>query len=104
MKLPFGKKQRKQATRPEPRWWERLDWSAIGTTAAIVAGCAVVALLLIFALDRPVRRVLLEGTFHRVSPPEIESRMPRARTISASISGDPRARSAASRARFGPVA
>ena len=73
MKLPFGKKQRKQATRPEPGWWERLDWSAIGTTAAIVAGCAVVALLLIFALDRPVRRVLLEGTFQRVSPPEIES-------------------------------
>ena len=73
MKLPFGKKQRKQATRPEPRWWERLDWSAIGTTAAIVAGCAVMALLLIFALDRPVRRVLLEGTFQRVSPPEIES-------------------------------
>ena len=46
MKLPFGKKQRKQATRPEPKWWEHLDWSAIGTTAAIVAGCAVVALLL----------------------------------------------------------
>jgi cell division protein FtsQ len=73
MKLPFGKKQRKQATRAEPGWWERLDWSAIGTTAAIVAGCAVVALLLVFALDRPVRRVLLEGTFQRVSPPEIES-------------------------------
>jgi cell division protein FtsQ len=73
MKLPFGRKQRKQATRTEPRWWERLDWHAIGTSAAVVAGCAVVALLLIFALDRPVRRVLLEGAFQRVSPPEIES-------------------------------
>ncbi len=69
MKLPFGKKQRKQATRAEPKWWERLDWNAIGTTAAVVAGCVVVALLLIFALDRPVRRVLLEGSFQRVSPP-----------------------------------
>ena len=38
MKLPFGKKQRKQATRPEPKWWERVDWNAVGTTAAIVAG------------------------------------------------------------------
>ena len=69
----FGKKPRKQATRSEPRWFERLDWNAIGTTAAVVAGCAVVVLLLIFALDRPVRRVLLEGAFQRVSPPEIES-------------------------------
>ncbi len=69
----FGKKPRKQATRSEPRWFERLDWNAIGTTAAVVAGCVVVVLLLIFALDRPVRRVLLEGAFQRVSPPEIES-------------------------------
>jgi cell division protein FtsQ len=69
----FGKRPRKQATRQEPTWIERLDWNAIGTTAAIVAGCAVVALLLIFALDRPVRRVLLEGAFQRVSPPEVES-------------------------------
>ena len=69
----FGKKPRKQATRAEPRWFERLDWHSIGTTAAVVAGCAVAALLLIFALDRPVQRVLLEGAFQRVSPPEIES-------------------------------
>jgi cell division protein FtsQ len=73
MNLPFAKKQRKQATRSEPKWWERLDWNAIGTTAASVAGCVVVTLLLVYALDRPVRRVLLEGTFQRVSPPEIES-------------------------------
>jgi len=68
----FGKRPRKQATRQEPTWIERLDWNAIGTTAAIAAGFAVVALLLIFALDRPVQRVLLEGNFQRVSPPEIE--------------------------------
>jgi cell division protein FtsQ len=73
MKLPFLSKPRKQATRAEPSWWERLDWNAIGTSAAVVAACIVVGLLLIFALDRPVRRVLLEGAFQRVSPPEIES-------------------------------
>jgi cell division protein FtsQ len=70
---PLFRKPRKQATRAEPRWWEQLDWNAIGTSAAVVAGAIVVALLLIFALDRPVRRVLLEGNFQRVSPPEIES-------------------------------
>jgi cell division protein FtsQ len=74
MRLPFvGRKPRRQATRTEPHWWERLDWHAIGTSAAVLASCAVVALLLIFALDRPVRRVLLEGAFQRVAPPEIES-------------------------------
>jgi cell division protein FtsQ len=72
--LPFfSKRPRRQATRTEPHWYERLDWHAIGTTAAAVASFAVVALLLIFALDRPVRRVLLEGPFQRVAPPEIES-------------------------------
>ena len=74
MSLPFmGKKPRRQATRTEPHWWEKLDWHAISTTAAMLASFAVVALLLIFALDRPVRRVVLEGAFQRVPPPEIET-------------------------------
>jgi cell division protein FtsQ len=73
VKFWFSRKPRRQATRDEPRWWERVDWQSIGQTAAVLAGCTVVALLLIFALDRPVRRVLLEGSFQRVSPPEIES-------------------------------
>jgi len=38
-----------------------------------VAACSLLALLLVFALDRPVRRVLLEGAFQRVSPPQIEN-------------------------------
>ena len=33
----------------------------------------MLALLLVFALDRPVRHVLLEGAFRRVSPPQIEN-------------------------------
>ena len=74
MSLPLlTRKPRSQATRTEPHWYERIDWQSIGATAAIVAGCAVVALLLIFALDRPVRRVLLEGPFQRVAPPEVEA-------------------------------
>ncbi|HEX6572872.1 MAG TPA: cell division protein FtsQ/DivIB [Steroidobacteraceae bacterium] len=72
--MPFvGRKPRRQATRTEPQWYERLDWHAIGTSAAVAATCIVVGLLLIFAIDRPVRRVLLEGQFQRVAPPEIET-------------------------------
>lgn len=72
--LPFfGKKRRPQATRTEPRWYERLDWQALGTSAAFVGGAVVVVLLLIFALDRPVHRVELEGPFLRVAPPELEA-------------------------------
>lgn len=74
MSVPFlQRKPRRQATRTEPRWFERIDWHAVGTTVAVLAGFGVVALLLIFALDRPVRRVVVEGPFQRVAPPEIES-------------------------------
>ena len=92
--LPFfSKRPRRQATRTEPHWYERLDWHAIGTTAAVVASFAVVALLLIFALDRPVRRVLLEGPFQRVAPPRS-----RARSRSRPAAGSRRSTSTASAA------
>lgn len=74
MALPsFGRKPRRQATRTGPRWYETLDWQSIGTSAAVAASGLVLVLLLVFALDRPVRRVLLEGDFQRVAPPEIET-------------------------------
>lgn len=69
----LGRGSRRQAARSELPWYERLDWQVIGTSAAIVAGGVIVVLLLVFALDRPVRRVLLEGEFQRVAPPEIET-------------------------------
>jgi cell division protein FtsQ len=50
-----------------------VNWRALGIAAGAVACFAVAALLLMLALDRPVRRVLIEGAFQRVSPPEIES-------------------------------
>ncbi|NJD32025.1 MAG: FtsQ-type POTRA domain-containing protein [Gammaproteobacteria bacterium] len=73
MTLPWKKRNRRQATQGEPGLLERLNWRALAASAAIVAGCVVVAMLLMMALDRPVRRVLVEGAFLRVSPPEIES-------------------------------
>lgn len=72
------RKPKPQATRNEPRWHERLDWHALGTSAAVFAGVVVVVLLLVFALDRPVRRVLVEGAFQRVAPPEVETAVAKA--------------------------
>ncbi len=72
--LAFWKKRnRRQARSADASPARVVNWRALGVTAAVVAGFAVAALLLMLALDRPVRRVLVEGAFQRVSPPEIES-------------------------------
>jgi cell division protein FtsQ len=73
MVLPWKKRNRRQSAHGEPGLLERVNWRALGTTAGIVVGGVAVAWLLLMALDRPVRRVLVEGAFQRVSPPEIES-------------------------------
>ena len=65
---------RRQATaKIGPGLVEQLDWRGIGTRAAIVVALGVCGLLLRAALDRPVRRVLVEGSFQRVAAPEIET-------------------------------
>ena len=69
----WKKRNRRQVRSTGPTLLERLNWRAIGGAVAAVAGAAVLALLLVVALDRPVRRIVLEGDFQRVSPPEIES-------------------------------
>ncbi|MFO1406479.1 MAG: cell division protein FtsQ/DivIB [Steroidobacteraceae bacterium] len=72
--LAFWKpRNRRQARGGTPPLLERIDWRAIGTTAAAVAGFALLATLLVVALDRPVRSILVVGEFQRVSPPEIET-------------------------------
>lgn len=72
--LAFWKKRnRRQPRNGEQPLVARVNWRALGAAAGILAGLALVALLLVLALDRPVRRVLVEGAFQRVSPPEIES-------------------------------
>jgi cell division protein FtsQ len=73
MVLPWKKRNRRQAAHGEPGLLERLNWRALAVAAGSVVACAVVAWLLMMALDRPVRRVLVEGSFQRVTPPEIES-------------------------------
>jgi cell division protein FtsQ len=73
MLLPWKKRNRRQARSADPGPLERVNWRAMAAAAGVVAGCAVTAMLLMMALDRPVRRVQIEGAFNRVSPPEIES-------------------------------
>ena len=73
MQLPWKKRNRRQARNDEPSLLERVNWRVVGVAAGVIGGCVAVALLLALALDRPLRRVLVEGTFQRVSPPEIEA-------------------------------
>ena len=70
------RKRNRNRTRPageEPGWVDALNWRAILVVTGVTAACAVVVLSLGLALNRPVRRVLVQGAFQRVSPPEIES-------------------------------
>jgi len=73
MTLPWKKRNRRQVRNEGPTLLERVDWRAVGIVAGVAAGIGVIALLLVLALDRPVQRVLVEGSFQRVSPPEIEA-------------------------------
>ncbi|MCM2313311.1 MAG: cell division protein FtsQ/DivIB [Steroidobacteraceae bacterium] len=73
MTLPWKKRNRRQPRSDEPTLLERVNWRAIGMAAGAMAGVGLLALLLVLALDRPVERVLVEGSFQRVAPPEIEA-------------------------------
>lgn len=70
--LPWRKRNRKRAVAAEPAP-APLDLRRLGAGVALVAGLVAAVALVHVALDRPVRRVLVEGAFQRVSPPEIES-------------------------------
>jgi cell division protein FtsQ len=73
MQLPWKKRNRRQVKSETPALLERVNWRAVGVVAGVAAGGGALALLLALALDRPVQRVLVEGPFQRVSPPEIEA-------------------------------
>jgi cell division protein FtsQ len=73
MMLPWKKRNRRQVRNEGPSLLERIDWRLAGAVAGAAAGLGLVALLLVLALDRPLQRVLVEGSFQRVSPPEIEA-------------------------------
>lgn len=67
------KRNRRQPQRSEPSLLERINWSVIAAALGVVVVLAGSSMLLILALDRPVRHVQLEGNFKRVSPAEVEA-------------------------------
>jgi cell division protein FtsQ len=71
--MPWRKRNRKRATAGEPTVAPTIDLRRIGVVVAALGVLAAAAAVLHVALDRPVRHVLVEGAFQRVSPPEIES-------------------------------
>jgi cell division protein FtsQ len=73
----FAARKRRRATDLAPSLIERIPWRRVATGAGLLAALALVAMLLLLALDRPVQRVLVEGAFQRVSPPQIETAVAR---------------------------
>lgn len=74
---PFAARNRRRATDLAPTLLERIDWRRVATAAGMLAGLALITMLLVLALDRPLRRVLVEGAFQRVSPPQVENAVTR---------------------------
>jgi len=69
----FARRNRRQPARGSgPALLARIPWRAGAFALLLGAGLVAIALLLAVALDRPVQRVLVEGSFQRVSPLEIE--------------------------------
>lgn len=73
MRLPWSRRNRRKPRGEGVAWLAQVDWRAIGATLAVLAGCAALAVGLLYAVDRPVRRVVVDGPFQRVSPPEVEA-------------------------------
>ncbi len=73
--FPWRKRNRRQqaTSGEEPAWSARVNWRALGLVAGVAGAGALAVFLFGLALDRPVRHVLVEGQFQRVSPPAIES-------------------------------
>ena len=73
MRLPWTRRNRRKPRSERVAWFAEVNWRALGATAAVFAGCAAFAVGLLYAVDRPVRRVVVDGPFQRVSPPEVEA-------------------------------
>jgi len=66
-------RNRPRPTAERPPLLERVDWRLAGSVAGVLVACGAIALLLALALDRPIRRVTIDGPFQRVAAPEIEA-------------------------------
>jgi cell division protein FtsQ len=67
------RKRNRRKSGSRQRWaLPAIDWRAALRVAAAVAALALLGQLLSAGLDQPVRRVVLEGSFQRVSTVEVE--------------------------------
>ena len=62
-----------------PRFaWPKLEWTRATRFAGALAALAAIALLLAFGLDRPVRAIVIDGPFQRVTAVEVQQAILRA--------------------------
>lgn len=69
-----GSRKNKNRRRSEGSGWQwpSVDWRRLGLAAAGLAVVGTFAAVLVDALDQPIDRVTVEGSFQRVSPIEVE--------------------------------
>ena len=70
--LPRRAKNRARSEQPRRLRLPAVNWARLGSVALACAAVAVLAGVLAFALDRPVRTVQVSGAFQRVSPLDVE--------------------------------
>jgi cell division protein FtsQ len=58
--------------RPKRSWLPAINWRALGTSLAAVAGVLAAVAVVLWALDQPIETVSVTGRFQRVSPADIE--------------------------------
>jgi cell division protein FtsQ len=65
-------RNRRKQSQGRPFEWPALEWTRATRAAGIAAALAAAGLLLAFGLDRPVRSIVIDGPFQRVTAVEVQ--------------------------------
>ncbi len=70
----MGLLRRRNRRKPSgPRFeWPQLEWNRAGRIAGALLAVGALGLLLVLGLDQPVRSIVIDGTFQRVTSVEVE--------------------------------
>ncbi len=68
----LGRRNRRKKTAARRFAWPKLEWTRATRVAGAFAALAAVALLLAFGLDQPVRAIVIDGPFQRVTAVEVQ--------------------------------
>lgn len=66
------KRNRRKKAGPRRFEWPKLEWTRATRLAGALAALAAIALLLAFGLDQPVRSIVIDGPFQRVTAVEVQ--------------------------------